>query len=180
MKTFVLILGIGFGGAAGSVLRHLIGYLCIDLLGMAPFIPMMLYNILGCFLIGLTFFLIEAVYNRDMPSRMANSRLAAPLQTRGWWPPGDPTAPVFREFEDDLKAQLWSGILITGFLGGLTTFSLFSLISLQLQQGGHHFLMFVSIVGTIVLGFIATYLGLKAGQMITLARHSARKTSGRA
>ena len=171
MKTFILILGIGLGGAAGSVLRHVIGYLCIDLLGMAPFIPTMIYNIAGCFLIGLVYFLIEAIYNRDMPSRLANSSLAAPLQTRGWWPPGDPTAPVFREFEDDLKAQLWSGVLITGFLGGLTTFSLFSLISLQLQQGGHHLFLFISIVGTIVLGFIATYLGLKVGQMVTLRHH---------
>ena len=149
MKNFILILGIGVGGAAGAVLRHLVGYVCIDLLGMASFIPTMIYNILGCFLIGLIYFLIEAIYNRDMPSRLGSSSLAAPLQTRGWWPPGDPTAPVFREFEADLRAQFWSGFLITGFLGGLTTFSLFSLISLQLLHGGNHLFLLISSVGAV-------------------------------
>ena len=177
MRGFVLILGVGAGGAAGSVLRHLIGYLCIDVMGMAPFIPTMVYNILGCFLIGLIYFLIEAAYNRDLPSRLSHTRLAAPLRTRGWWPPGDPTAPVFREFEADLRAQFWSGVLITGFLGGLTTFSLFSLISLQLLQGGHMAYLLFSIIGSIVLGYAATCIGLKIGQMIILAHHDGRQRS---
>ncbi|MEE2681280.1 MAG: CrcB family protein [Planctomycetota bacterium] len=179
MKSLILVLGIGLGGAAGSVSRHLVGYVCIDLLGMAPFIPTMIYNILGCFLIGLVYFLIEAIYNRDLPSRLVNTSMGAPLESRGWWPAGDPTAPVFREFEADLRAQFWSGVLITGFLGGLTTFSLFSLITLQLLQGGHHLFILISIVGSILAGFIATYLGLKVGQLITLARHRATEDAVR-
>ena len=171
MKTFILLLGISFGGAMGSVLRHSVGFVGTKLLGVSPLVPTMIVNVLGCFLIGVVFFLIESTYNRDLPSRLVRSKLAAPLQSRGWWPQEDATAPVFREFEADLRAQMWSGLLITGFMGGLTTFSLFSLISLQLQQEGDLLGVLINIVGTVVLGFIATYLGLRVGQSLALSRN---------
>ena len=34
-------------------------------------------------------------------------------------------------------AEMLAGFFITGMLGAMTTFSLFSLLSLQLLQGGH-------------------------------------------
>ena len=173
MKTFILILGIGFGGALGAVLRHLIGYFFHSVVGLPEFIGIMVVNMLGCFLIGVLFFWIEYVYNRDLPSRLSGSRLSAPVTGRGWWPQQDPTAPVVREFEKDVKAQLISGILITGLLGGMTTFSLFSLISMQLQDGGHHLALLVNVLGSVAGGLLATWLGLKIGQSMVL-RRSAR------
>ncbi|MEC8560679.1 MAG: CrcB family protein [Planctomycetota bacterium] len=171
MRTLVMMLGIGVGGAFGALARHLLAYLAHDVIGLPQYVAVMIVNVLGCLLIGLVFMLIEAVYNRDQPSRMAGSRLAAPLCSRGWWPPGDPTAPVFREFAADARAQLASAILITGFLGGMTTFSHFSLVSLQLNAGGDTVGLLVNVVGSVVLGVLATWGGLKLGQLIVLARH---------
>lgn len=168
MKTFILILGIGFGGALGALLRHLIGYLAHNVIGLSEFIGIMIVNVLGCFLIGVLFFWIEYVFNRDLPSRMSRSKLSEPLAASGWWPQDDPTAPVVREFEKDVKAQLISGILITGLLGGMTTFSLFSLISMQLEDGGHHLSLLINVLGSIAGGLLATWLGLRLGQSIVL------------
>ena len=171
MRTLIMMLGIGLGGAFGALARHLLAYLAHDVIGLPKYVAVMIVNVLGCLLIGLVFMLIEAVYNRDQPSRMAGSRLAGPLCSRGWWPAGDPTAPAFREFAADVRAQLASAILITGFLGGMTTFSLFSLVSLQLDAGGATLGVLINVVGSVVLGVFATWGGLKLGQLIVLARH---------
>ena len=170
MKTFILILGIGLGGAVGAVLRHLIGYLAHTVIGLPEFVGIMVVNVLGCFLIGVLFFWIEYVYNRDLPSRLSGLKLSEPLSGRGWWPRGDATAPVVRDFEKDVRAQLISGILITGLLGGMTTFSLFSLISMQLQDGGHHLGLLINVLGSVLGGLLATWLGLKVGQWTVLRR----------
>lgn len=168
MKTFILVLGIGLGGAVGALIRHLIGYLAHNVIGLPEFVGVMIINVLGCFLIGILFFWIEYIFNRDLPSRLSGSRLSSPLTSRGWWPQADPTAPVVKEFKEDIKAQLISGVLITGLLGGMTTFSLFSLISLQLEHGGHHINLLINVLGSVALGLFATYLGLKTGQWVVL------------
>lgn len=168
MRGVLLILAVGSGGAIGAVLRHLLGLLLHGVMGMSEYVGIMIINILGCFLIGVAFFFIEARYNRDVGSRLAALPLAAPLRRRGWWPEEDPTMPLVREFKSDLFAQFWSGFLITGILGGMTTFSLFSLMSLRLLESGAHLGLVVNMAGTIVLGCLATWLGLVLARRIFL------------
>ena len=59
-----------------------------------------------------------------------------------------------------------AAFFITGILGGMTTFSLFSLLSLQLLHAGDHLGMAFNILGTITIGFFATVLGLRMGRSL--------------
>lgn len=54
-------------------------------------------------------------------------------------------------------------LLVTGFLGGYTTFSAFSLESLLLIRGGQGTTALLSIVLQVVLGVAAAWLGFMAG-----------------
>lgn len=50
--------------------------------------------------------------------------------------------------------------LITGICGGFTTFSTFSLDNLLLLKSGNFLYFFLYAVGSLVLGLLATYLGI--------------------
>ena len=50
-------------------------------------------------------------------------------------------------------------LLTVGFLGGFTTFSSFSMETLTLIRGDSFFLAAVNVVGSIVLGLSAAYIG---------------------
>ena len=50
-------------------------------------------------------------------------------------------------------------LLTVGFLGGFTTFSSFSMETLTLLRGDSFFLAAVNVVGSIVLGVAAAYIG---------------------
>ncbi len=173
MRLFIILMAIGLGGALGAVIRHLAAAFFHDLLDWPVFVAIMIVNISGAYVIGLVFILLESQLNRDVPSRLRNLDLAAPLINRGWWPEPDPTQIIERDFESNLRAELTAAFFITGVLGGMTTFSLFSLLSLELAQGGHWGYMAINIVGSIVLGFIATYLGLLSGVQLII-KHAQR------
>lgn len=67
---------------------------------------------------------------------------------------------VFASEADESKRLL----LITGFCGGFTTFSAFSLEGLQLLQQSKFTTFFLYTFATIILGLIATYTGFKLMQ----------------
>ncbi|RYG24595.1 MAG: fluoride efflux transporter CrcB, partial [Chitinophagaceae bacterium] len=50
--------------------------------------------------------------------------------------------------------------LVTGFCGGYTTFSSFSFENIQLMSNQQVFTMILYTTGSIVLGFLATYMGI--------------------
>lgn len=54
----------------------------------------------------------------------------------------------------------WRWFLVTGVCGGYTTFSSFSFENVQLISDQHLFLMILYTIGSIVLGFLATYMGI--------------------
>lgn len=64
---------------------------------------------------------------------------------------------IFHNDSDEQKRLL----LITGFCGGFTTFSAFSLEGLQLLQQARIFIFFLYTFATVTFGLLATYLGFK-------------------
>jgi len=53
----------------------------------------------------------------------------------------------------------WRLLLVTGFLGGYTTFSSFEYETLQAVQGGAAWIGLVNVVGSVVLGYVAVWFG---------------------
>ncbi len=58
-------------------------------------------------------------------------------------------------------APLWNRLLITGILGGFTTFSSFSLHNLRLIEQGQMGRALIAIIGSVVGGLLLCYLGVK-------------------
>ena len=61
--------------------------------------------------------------------------------------------------ERSLVNPNWRLLLVTGFLGGYTTFSSFEWETLGLVRDGSHFLAGLYVVGSVLLGYIAVWLG---------------------
>ena len=55
----------------------------------------------------------------------------------------------------------WKVFLATGICGGFTTFSAFSIENIQLIQQGKWLWAIVYIIGSIILGLLAAFIGLK-------------------
>ncbi|TCK83641.1 fluoride efflux transporter CrcB [Albibacterium bauzanense] len=58
----------------------------------------------------------------------------------------------------------WRLFLVTGFCGGYTTFSSFSFENVQLMSDYQIFTMLLYTLGSLALGFIATYGGILAAR----------------
>lgn len=58
-------------------------------------------------------------------------------------------------------------LVLTGFLGGFTTYSSFAFESLQLWERGALGLGLLYMVGTLVAGFVAVALGVELGRALT-------------
>ncbi len=64
-------------------------------------------------------------------------------------------------FEKQGSPQSWRLLLITGLLGGFTTFSAFGLETFQLLKLGQIAAAFAYIFLSVALGLLATYLGYR-------------------
>ena len=53
----------------------------------------------------------------------------------------------------------WRLLLVVGFLGGYTTFSSFEYETLQAVQSGAMWMGLLNVVGSVVLGYLAVWLG---------------------
>lgn len=61
-------------------------------------------------------------------------------------------------------ASEWKILLTTGFCGGFTTFSTFSADNLRLMQNGNLIPFMLNIMGSVIVGFFAVYLGQMLGK----------------
>jgi fluoride exporter len=120
-----MILWIALGGAAGSVLRYLIGGVVQRAGGGGFPVGTLVVNVSGCFLIG-----IIAQHYMNMQVH-----------------------PVMRT------------LLITGFCGGYTTFSAFSLETAGLVQGGEYGKAATYMILSLVLSIAATFAGFAAARV---------------
>ena len=57
----------------------------------------------------------------------------------------------------------WRLFLMTGILGGFTTFSAFSLETITLMRSGHTHEAFLYVAVSIIIGLLATWSGMLAG-----------------
>jgi CrcB protein len=54
----------------------------------------------------------------------------------------------------------WSLFLVTGILGGYTTFSAFGWETVQLSREGEHLLALANVLGSATAGYLAVWLGI--------------------
>ncbi len=67
---------------------------------------------------------------------------------------------IFSLTEKNNIPSIWSLFLITGILGGFTTFSAFSIETVNLLRDGQLIQATTYIVASVLLGILATYTGL--------------------
>lgn len=63
--------------------------------------------------------------------------------------------------------ESWQVLLMTGLLGGFTTFSAFSLDTLKLVEAGQHGQAAAYVVGSVALSLIAVALGVAIARSLT-------------
>ncbi len=66
---------------------------------------------------------------------------------------------VFSAFEKGNITGDWKLFLATGILGGFTTFSAFSMESLQMMRSGNVMLAMIYVLTSVLLGIVFSFLG---------------------
>ncbi|HEX3729197.1 MAG TPA: fluoride efflux transporter CrcB [Opitutaceae bacterium] len=131
MRLYLLI---ALGGALGSVLRFFInGLIAPQVSDVDGWIPILVINVTGSFLIGLIFAL---------------------------------TGPDGRWFASSATRLF----LMTGICGGYTTFSSFSLQTLNLVRDGYVLRAGANVAGSVVLCLLGVWLGHVAGALLNQSR----------
>lgn len=63
-------------------------------------------------------------------------------------------------------SPLWRLLLVTGFLGGYTTFSSFEWETIQAVRSSERWFAFLNVTGSIVLGYLAVWLGVLSADLV--------------
>jgi fluoride exporter len=67
---------------------------------------------------------------------------------------------VFGIFDRGNLSQEWRLFLATGLLGGFTTFSAFSMESVNLLRDGQYWSVIIYVAGSVIIGLLATFAGI--------------------
>ena len=163
MHTLSILICIALGGGFGALARDGMMALMHGTLGLPPFIALGVVNVSGSLLIGFVFGRLEGSLNRRGGSRLTKLPQSAHLKDRPWWPEGDPTLPAVDILRYDTALQLASALFITGFLGAYTTFSALSLLTVHLLESGAWVTAMISALGSVALGLLGVWVGVKLG-----------------
>lgn len=166
MNWFVTALCVGAGGGLGALCRFLIATGVNGVFGTPGFVGIMTVNVIGCFFIGFLFVLLESVFRRDGKSRLKGTALEAQLRHVPGLVEEDLTAQAVDHFRNDQRLRFASSFLITGFLGGFTTFSSFSLDAVRLLEHGALGAAVANVLASVSLGLLGVVLGMN------MARHA--------
>lgn len=170
MKQFAITTAaVATGGALGALLRF-ISEATGDRIGVAGWVVILIINVVGCVAMGFFFYWLESRLRRDGQGRLQHLHVRHAIQgTRGILSE-DPTlvAPELARFQHQLAAR--SGFLLTGLLGGLTTFSSLSLDVVTLIESGQASMAVVDIILSLGLGIGGIVLGLELGRRTLGAR----------
>ena len=63
-------------------------------------------------------------------------------------------------------SPLWRLLLVTGFLGGYTTFSAFEWETLQAVRSSERWFAFLNVAGSVLLGYLAVWLGVVSADFV--------------
>jgi len=138
----VEILLVAVGGAIGATLRVLLTIAAATKLRVPFWVGIMVVNVVGCLLIGIAAAVLAAADASEMPLiRLIETVL--PTRSAGV-----------------ADAKL---ILLTGLLGGFTTFSTAMLDTWVLWRSGHVVKSVMSLVGTPIAAIVALAIGLSWG-----------------
>jgi CrcB protein len=121
-----MVIAVGFGGAAGAILRWLIGILTNNLTNQAVWGTLSV-NLVGSFLVGFLFICFQGKL---------------------------PVSDVLR-----------TGILV-GLLGGFTTFSTFSMETVNMMMVGLHARAMIYIVASVALCLAGTWVGVAVARWL--------------
>lgn len=156
------LLAVAIGGSIGALLRGGAESLS-PATGLEAWVIILLINLVGCLLIGYLLVWLECRLRRDGQSRLRVHPRAYRLRGIPGLLASDPTLPPPVIAASNRRLRIESGLLMTGLLGGLTTFSSFALDVVLLIEDGRWGIASLDVGASIVGGTIAALLGLELG-----------------
>lgn len=175
MNVFLTALCVFCGGGTGALCRYALSGAVSGLFGAPGYVGILVVNLLGCFAIGVTFVCLEVAFRRDGKSRLKGTPLGEALKHRRGLTEHDPTLQAVDYFWDDQRLRFTTSFMITGFLGGFTTFSSFALDTFELAAEARVAAVVVNLVASVVGGICATWLGMDMGRRVFAARGDSPK-----
>lgn len=162
-RGFATALAVCLGGALGAVMRTVFAETAVAL-GVADWLATAGINTLGGLAIGSVFVHLEARYRAHARSRLSDTPHGLRVQGRGWPLDVDETLDPVDLFRADVPIRLWSGFLVTGVLGGFTTFSTFAVGLIELRATAGPGVFVGALVAAAFTPIFATALGLRLGE----------------
>jgi CrcB protein len=162
MSGLWTVLAVAVGGAVGALIRGAAERYG-PMTGLEAWAVILLVNLVGCGLIGYLLIWFECRLRRDGAGLLCvhprRHRLAS---IRGLLTP-DPTLPAPVVAQAQRRLRIESGLIMTGVLGGLTTFSSFALDVVALIETGQVAAALADVGLSLLGGTLAVFIGMELG-----------------